>query len=107
MIEEPYLKEKRWETAIWRFLFTKGDANEQEDLNETDYDAVIGRVVKHLPIPGLLTMILSVNTGKVLLLILALSGALINILAGRYRQNKRNLNTYAISGRVCGIIYLM
>ena len=67
------------------FLITKGDANEQEDLNETGYDAVIGRVVKHLPILGQLTMILSGNLGKVLLLILALCGALLNILAGRYR----------------------
>ena len=67
------------------FLVTKGDANEQEDLNETEYDAVIGRVVKHLPVLGQLMMILSGLAGKVLLLILALCGALLNVLAGRYR----------------------
>ena len=67
------------------YLITKGDANEQEDLEEVPYQNVRGREVRHIPVLGQLMMILSSTVGKVLLFTLALCGALLNILAGRYR----------------------
>lgn len=65
------------------YLVTKGDANEQEDLEELPYVNVRGRVVKHYPMLGQVMMIYSSSVGKVLLLCLAACGAILNILAGR------------------------
>ena len=66
------------------YLITKGDANELEDLGEVPYQNVAGRVVRHIAVLGQLMMILSSTVGKVLLFVLALCGALLNVLAGRY-----------------------
>lgn len=67
------------------YLTTKGDANAQEDLGEVPYDNVIGKVVKHVPYLGQLMWILSSNVGKILLMTLAVCGALLNILASRIK----------------------
>ena len=66
-------------------LITKGDANETEDLVPIPYTQVIGIVTKHFPAVGQMMMVWSSNVGKTLLLCLALSGALFNIVAGRLR----------------------
>ena len=65
------------------FLVTKGDANEQEDIEDLPYQNVTGRVVRHYPLLGQFMMIYSSAVGKVLLLCLAACGAMLNILAGR------------------------
>ncbi|MBQ9061618.1 MAG: signal peptidase I [Eubacterium sp.] len=70
---------------INKTLTTKGDANAQEDLGEVPYDNVIGKVVKHVPYLGQLMWVLSSNVGKMLMMILALCGALLNILASRLK----------------------
>lgn len=72
------------------YLITKGDANEQEDLAEIQYDMVIGIVVKHFPYLGQLMMLLSSNIAKALMMCLALCGALLNILASRIKDVSRN-----------------
>ncbi|MBR2188011.1 MAG: signal peptidase I [Eubacterium sp.] len=73
------------------YLTTRGDANEVDDLGEVTYDMVIGRVVRHLPILGQVMMVCSSNIGKALLLCLAACGALLNILAGRFRVPKEEV----------------
>ena len=65
------------------YMTTKGDANKQEDLGEVLYANIIGKVVRHVPYLGQLMWILSSNVGKVLMMTLALCGALLNILATR------------------------
>ena len=67
-------------------IVTKGDANEQEDLEPIPYPNIRGRVVRHYPILGQLMMVYASNPGKVLLLCLALSGVLLHVVAGRYRE---------------------
>ena len=65
------------------YFTTKGDANEQEDLNNVSYDNVIGTVVKHIPVLGQVMVIYAGFYGKILLFCMALCGALLNVLAGR------------------------
>lgn len=72
------------------YLTTQGDANEQEDLGQVLYQNVIGKVVRHFPYLGQLMWILSSSTGKVLMMCLALCGALLNILASRIKDVSRN-----------------
>ena len=78
------------------YLTTKGDANEQEDRGEVPYANVIGKVVKHVPYLGQLMWVLSSNVGKMLMMILALCGALLNILAsrlkGQWKDDQQDLN---------------
>ena len=68
------------------YLITKGDANEEVDLGEVSYPVINGLVVKHVPVIGEFMIVFSNTMGKVLLLCLALCGALLNVLAGRYRE---------------------
>lgn len=68
------------------YLITKGDANEEEDIKEVRYASVRGLVEKHYPVVGQMMMILANTLGKVLLLCLALCGVLLNVLAGRMRE---------------------
>ena len=68
------------------YLTTKGDANEMEDLNELYYEDVIGLVVKHYPMLGQVMMIYTSTMGKLLMLCLAVCGALLHVLAGRFRN---------------------
>ena len=68
---------------------TKGDANEQEDINPTPYNALIGRVKLHVPVMGALLTLLASTVGKLYLLCLAACGVMFNILAGRIRARRR------------------
>ena len=70
-------------------LTTKGDANAGEDMNAVDYQAVIGIVAKHYPMLGTLMDMYSSFLGKVYLLIFAACGAMLNILASRIRDRRR------------------
>ena len=65
---------------------TKGDANEEEDINAVPYDQVIGKVEKHVPYLGELTAMLATPLGKIYLFVLLLCGVLFNVLAGRLRE---------------------
>lgn len=67
-------------------FITKGDANEMEDINEVQYSTVIGRVDKHLPMLGRVYSIYTSSTGKIYLLVIALVGGVLNILAARLRD---------------------
>ena len=71
-------------------LVTKGDANEQEDLNAVPYPAVRGLVVRHYPVLGQLIMVYTGFFGKILLLCLALSGVLLHVAAGKMRGADRD-----------------
>ncbi len=67
-------------------LITKGDYNEGNDILPVPYSNVIGRVWKHFPLLGDLMTVYTSTAGKINLFIFALSGALLNILAGRLRN---------------------
>ena len=62
---------------------TKGDANDEEDLSDINYDQLIGVMKYHIPRMGQMLMILDTTMGKMLVLIFAACGALLNIIAGR------------------------
>ena len=65
---------------------TKGDANEQEDMNPVRYGELIGRVSCHYPVLGLLLEAYTSTLGKVYLICFAACGAMLNMLAGRLRN---------------------
>ncbi len=67
-------------------LITKGDYNEGNDILPVPYANVVGRVWKHFPLLGDLMTIYTSTAGKINLLIFAVCGALLNILAGRLRN---------------------
>ena len=67
-------------------LITKGDHNEENDINPVPYANVIGRVEKHFPVLGDMMTIYTSTAGKINLFIFAICGALLNILAGRLRN---------------------
>lgn len=68
---------------------TKGDANEQEDMNAVDYQALVGKVAFHIPVIGSLMAIYAGNVGKAYLVCFAACGAMFNMLAGRLRERRR------------------
>lgn len=71
---------------------TKGDANEQADMNKIPYDDLIGRVTYHIPVLGSLMALLTGTVGKMYMVCFAACGAMLNMLAGRMRErNRRDL----------------
>ena len=68
---------------------TKGDANTAEDLNPVPYDAYIGKVTLHIPALGGIMALLSSDVGKIYMLLLLASGAMLNILAARMREHQK------------------
>ena len=68
---------------------TKGDANADQDMNPVSYDELIGRVTFHIPMLGEFMTILTGTVGKIYLLIFAACGAMLNVLAARMRQRRR------------------
>jgi signal peptidase I len=68
---------------------TKGDANDQEDVNSVPYAYLIGRVAYHLPVLGELMGVLSSTVGKLYVICFAACGAMLNILAGMLRNRQR------------------
>jgi len=67
-------------------FITKGDANEANDPEPVSYGALIGRKEFQIPILGNLLSAYSSLMGKIYIALLALSGYLLTILAGRLRQ---------------------
>ena len=68
---------------------TKGDANEGEDFNDVPYSDLIGRVSRHYPMLGALMEIYTSNVGKVYVVCFAACGAMLNMLAGRLRERRK------------------
>ena len=64
---------------------TKGDANAEEDMNDVDYAALIGRVVAHYPLLGQMLALYTSTVGKAYAACFAACGAMLNMLAGRLR----------------------
>lgn len=64
---------------------TKGDANEREDLRTVPYDALIGRVVRHIPLLGMLLGVYASTAGRIYVLMFALCGVMLQLLAARLR----------------------
>ena len=67
-------------------FITKGDYNEENDPMPVPYSNVMGKVVRHYRYLGDLMTIYMSTAGKINLLIFAICGALLNILAGRLRN---------------------
>ena len=68
---------------------TKGDANPQEDFSTVPYDALIGRVARHIPYLGSFYSLYASSVGKLYALTFAACGVMFNILAGRLRARSR------------------
>ena len=68
-------------------LITKGDANEEEDINSAPYTSVIGRVERSVPYLGGIMSAVATPLGKIYLFAFLLCGVLFNVLAGRLRED--------------------
>lgn len=75
--------------AVTGELVTKGDANLREDIKTVEYDDVVGRVERHFPVIGHLMSLYASMIGKIYVLAFAACGAMLNILAGRIRERRR------------------
>lgn len=68
---------------------TKGDANETEDINPVKFSEVLGVVRYHFPFLGQFMAIYTTLPGKICLIGVALCGVLLNVLAGRLTDRRR------------------
>lgn len=68
---------------------TKGDANDQEDMQTVPYSALVGRVERHYPMLGALLGLYGSTVGKVYVLCFAACGVMLNMLAGRLRSREK------------------
>lgn len=70
-------------------IITKGDANENNDIDPVEYRNFIGKVKWHFPVVGNYLSIYSSQVTKLYLLCLAACGVMFNILAGRMRVRQQ------------------
>lgn len=70
-------------------LVTKGDANEEEDMDPVPYERVVGKVGLTLPNAGEVLGYISSDVGKVYMLAFGACGVMLVILGGRMRKAKR------------------
>lgn len=70
-------------------ITTKGDANEQEDIEPVAYGDVIGVVREHFPYLGSVLVLFATTVGKVYVVGFAACGAMLNILGSRIRRRAR------------------
>ena len=68
---------------------TKGDANAEEDMNDIEYAALIGRVAAHYPMLGQMMVLYTSSVGKVYVVCFAACGCMFHILAGRLRERRK------------------
>lgn len=66
-------------------LVTKGDANADVDLNDVEYNEVIGLVSYHFPLIGLFGSYISSPSGKLFLMELVICAGLLFIVAGKIK----------------------
>ncbi len=69
-------------------LITKGDANEENDMNPVKYSELVGRVSWHCPVVGGLLEVCTSPVGKVYIICFAACGAMLNMLARRLRAGR-------------------
>ena len=69
-----------------REFVTKGDANAAEDLRAVPYTELIGRVVCHFSEIGRLMALYTRGVGKICLILIAVCGSMLNMLAGHLRR---------------------
>lgn len=67
-------------------ITTKGDANENEDINPVTYDRVIGKVAAHAPRIGFTVAMFTTVMGKIIGVLLLLEGWLLNEIGKRLKQ---------------------
>lgn len=70
-------------------LVTKGDANEEEDMDPVPYERVVGKVGLTLPNAGEVLGYISSDVGKVYMLAFGACGVMLVILGGRMRKAKQ------------------
>ena len=70
-------------------LSTKGDANEEEDINPVPYSNLVGRVERSIPRLGTLMSYLTTLLGKAYLLLVISCGVMFNMLASRLRKSRK------------------
>lgn len=68
---------------------TKGDANQEEDLNTVPYANLIGVVTYHIPYLGQMLVVYTSTVGKIYVICFAACGAMLNVLAGRIRDRAK------------------
>lgn len=68
---------------------TKGDANEEEDLDAVSYHSLIGRVAYHYPKLGRIMFFYTSLSGKICVICFAAFGVVLNLLAGQLRSGQR------------------
>ena len=74
------------DTAGRQFV-TKGDANDQQDVNPVPYSNLIGRVEKHYPRMGYIMQVLSSLEGKILLISIFVTAIILNCISS-YLKNE-------------------
>ncbi len=67
-------------------FITKGDANEQNDMNPVPYSNLLGRVEKHYPVIGGIMAGLTTGMGKIYLLMILAAGVILNFLSGKLKE---------------------
>ncbi len=68
---------------------TKGDANQEEDLNTVPYANLVGVVTCHIPYLGQMLVVYTSTVGKIYVICFAACGAMLNVLAGRIRDRAK------------------
>ena len=72
-------------------IITKGDANENRDVNPAAYDNVLGKVVLHIPRMGFIAAMLTSTLGKVITVLLLLEAWLLIEISRRSKSAKKQL----------------
>ena len=65
---------------------TKGDANEDVDINNVTYPAVLGKVVMHIPFLGRLLVVYSTTIGRIYVILVAACGVMLNALGSLLKK---------------------
>lgn len=71
-----------------RSIITKGDANANPDRSPIQYNNVVGKVVWHVPVLGLMALPLTKPLGKAIAVLLVLEGFLFTEVGGRMRKKQ-------------------
>ncbi len=74
-------------TVMGEFI-TKGDANEENDMNPIPYSHLIGRVAKSIPKIGALAQIFTSKSGKIAAASLMALGIVLHIIGGLLRRQR-------------------
>lgn len=68
-------------------FITKGDANEEADMQAVPYASLVGRVTKHFPVLGKFLAVYASRLGKVYVFLVAACGVMLNILGSLLRKS--------------------